>query len=142
MLDQRRAAFDPIAVIVISDIADLANFGRMDVAADDSMSAALMRRTRDDFLKARNELHRVLDLLLEVRGNRPIRQTALAAHPIQDTVELEQQSVGIVAEQREPLGVENDAVEFVAVQHQQTLSIGGLVHRLENQLDTAEVKAD
>ena len=43
MLDQGRAAFDPIAVVGIKDIADLAHLGVMDVAADDAVEAAAAR---------------------------------------------------------------------------------------------------
>ena len=61
MLDQRGAAFDPIAVVVISDIADLADLGGMDMAADDPVDAARPRRMRHHLLEARDEGDRILD---------------------------------------------------------------------------------
>src|SRR3546814_5953288 len=42
-LDQRGAALHPIAVVVIGDIPELSDLGRMDVPADDSVDAPLSR---------------------------------------------------------------------------------------------------
>src|SRR5262245_38117548 len=41
MLDEGGAAFDPVAVIEVVDIADHAVVGRVDMAADDALRAAL-----------------------------------------------------------------------------------------------------
>src|SRR5205823_4052611 len=116
VLDERGAALHPVAVVIVSYIPNLPDFRRMDVAADNALRAALVGRMRDHFLEARDELDRVLDLLLEVSSERPIRQPALAADPVEDAVELKQQRVGIVAQEGEPLGVEHHAVEFVTVE--------------------------
>ncbi len=40
MLDQRRAALDPVAVVAVKHAADVADLGMMDVAADDAVDAA------------------------------------------------------------------------------------------------------
>ena len=52
MLDQRGAAFDPVAVVVICDAVDLAHFGGVDMPADHAVDAARAGRLRDDFLEA------------------------------------------------------------------------------------------
>ena len=47
----------------------------------------------------------------------------------------------MVAKEGEPSRIEDDAVEFVAMDDQQTASIGGLVNSLGFQLDAAEVQS-
>ena len=64
MFDQSRAAFDPIAVIIIFDASNIAHFGRVDMAAYDAFDAALSCRLGDEFFKTANELDRVFDLML------------------------------------------------------------------------------
>ena len=52
MLDQRGAALHPVAVVVVGDFADLPDLGRMNVAANDAVGAALVGRMGDSFLEA------------------------------------------------------------------------------------------
>jgi hypothetical protein len=40
MFDKSRAAFNPIAIVAVQNPADRADFGPMDVAADDAVSVA------------------------------------------------------------------------------------------------------
>jgi hypothetical protein len=114
----------------------------MDVSADDSVGAALLGRMGDHVLEAGDELDGVLHLLLEVRRQRPIRQAALAPDPVEHPVELQQQDVCAVAKEGEPFGIEHDAVELVAVDHQQCPAVGGLVDRLVGKFDAAEIEPD
>src|SRR5690242_2694932 len=74
--------------------------------------------------------------------NRPVRQPALSADPVQYAVKLQEQRVGTVPEEREPLRVEDHAVELVPMKDQELSSVGGLVDRLVDELDAAEVEAD
>src|SRR5689334_19597162 len=97
------------------------------MAADDAIGAALVRRCGNDFLETRNELDRVFHLLLEMAGERPIGQSALAADPVQHAIELEEKRVCTVAEEGEPLGVEHDPVELIAVKDEKLASVGRLM---------------
>ena len=64
MLDQGRAAFDPVAVVAVEDAADLADLGLVDVAADHAVDAAPPRLVGDRVLEVVDELDRVLDARL------------------------------------------------------------------------------
>ena len=74
MLDQSGAAFHPVAVIIIDELAEAARLGGVDMAADDAVDLQPGRLVRDRFLEAGDELDRVLDLVLGVLGQRPVRQ--------------------------------------------------------------------
>src|SRR6476469_5912553 len=65
MLNQRRAALHPVAVVVVSNVADHADLGGMDVTADDAVRALLGRRMGNGMLEAGDELDGVLDALLK-----------------------------------------------------------------------------
>src|SRR3546814_2558356 len=47
MFDQSGAAFHPVAVIIVSDVAELPRLSGMDVSADDAVHALYMCRARD-----------------------------------------------------------------------------------------------
>ena len=74
MLDQGRAALHPVAVVVIGDLAQLADLGAVDMAADDAVGAALMGGVGDHLLEAGDELDGVLDPPLDMLAERPIGQ--------------------------------------------------------------------
>ena len=77
-----------------------------------------------------DELHGVLDLVLEKGRERPVAEPELAARPVEGGVDAQRRVVGPVAQDREPLGVAHDAVELIAVDHQQLLAVGLDVDRL------------
>ena len=78
MLDQRGAAFDPVAVVAIQHAAEIADLGVMDMAADDAVEAAAARLIGQRIGKRANILHGVLDPELQVGRQRPI---LVAEHP-------------------------------------------------------------
>jgi len=141
MFDQGGATLDPVSIIVISDVPEPADFGGMDVAADHAIDVALGGRTGDHFLEAGDERDRILDALLHMGGERPIRQAEAPPHEIHNAVGLEQEFVSAVPKEGEPLGIKHDAVELVAVQHQQAAAVRGLVHHLARNRDVAEGEA-
>ena len=51
MLDQRRAALHPVAVVAVEDAVDVADLGLMDVAADHAVDAAPARLAGDRVLE-------------------------------------------------------------------------------------------
>ena len=52
--DERRQAFDPVAVVAVEDAVDVANLGLVDVAADDAVETAAARLARERLLEARD----------------------------------------------------------------------------------------
>ena len=102
ILDQRGAALHPVAVVAVEDAVDVADLGVMDVAADHAVDAAPARLAGDGVLEVGDELHRVLDLVLEVGRERPVVQPELAARPVERGVEAQRRGVGPVAQDREP----------------------------------------
>jgi hypothetical protein len=92
VLHQRGAAFDPVAVVAVVDGADLAHLGRVDMAADDAVGAVPRGLPDQRVLEVRDELHRRLDLALEQRRQRPVRQTEKPAHPVHQLVEVDRRS--------------------------------------------------
>ena len=130
ILDQRRAAFDPVAVVAVEDAVDVADLGVVDVAADHAIDAAPARLVGHGVLVVGDELHGVLDLVLQERRQRPVGQAEPAAAPVEPGVEAQRRAVGPVAQDGEPARVADDAVELVAVDHQQLAAVRRLVDRL------------
>jgi len=93
-LDERRQAFHPIAVVAVQDTVDIANLSLVDVAADDPIAAAAARFVGHHVLELRDEVHRVLDLMLEVLRERPVVETEAAARPIEPAVEQQDERAG------------------------------------------------
>src|SRR3546814_9724871 len=87
MLDERGAPFDPVAVIIISDVTEASRLGGVDMAADDTVHPQPRRFVRDRLLEARYEGDRVLHLAFGVLRQRPVRQTEPLAHGGDDDVE-------------------------------------------------------
>src|ERR1700743_588446 len=98
MLDQRGAAFDPVAVVAVGDAVDLADVGVVDVAADgavDMMTASLLGQHG---FECTDELDRVLNLVLEIGRQRPIRQVQLAPDRVEPDIDHDLGNIGIVAD--------------------------------------------
>ena len=142
IFDKGAAAFNPVSIVKVEDVADLAHFGVVDVAAHHAVDAALGGGTRHDLLVARDIFDRVLDGALQVGRQRPVGQAERAADRVQPVVELERQRIGTVADMGEPLGAADDAVELVAMDDQQAQAVGGFVDRLERDLDAGDAAAD
>ena len=124
ILDQRGAALDPVAVVAVEDAVDGADLGVMDVAAHHAVDAAAARFARHRVLVVVDELHGVLDLVLQVGRQRPVGQAELAAAPVEGRVDAQRRGVGPVAQDGEPARVAHDAVELVAVDDQELAAVG------------------
>src|SRR3546814_8221880 len=72
----------------------------MDVSADDAVHALYMCRARDRLFVVRDELDRVLHLVLGVLRQRPVGQVKTASDIVHDHIQLQEQFVGCVAEER------------------------------------------
>jgi hypothetical protein len=64
LFNQRRAAFDPIPVIAVQNAVDLANFGMVDMTADDAVRLPLLGLVGNGLFEATDEFNRVLHLVL------------------------------------------------------------------------------
>src|SRR3546814_7569220 len=66
MFDKGGATLHPIAVIVIGDVAELPDFGGMNVPADDPIHVTLGGGVRDRLFKAADIFDRILHPLLQI----------------------------------------------------------------------------
>lgn len=66
MLDQRGAAFDPVAIIAVDDAIDCTDVGGMDVAADNAIGAPALGLGDNGNLIVADVFDRVLDLVFDV----------------------------------------------------------------------------
>ena len=139
MLDQRRQALDPVAVVRVQHAVDVAQFGVVDVAADHALQPTLACLARHRGLEVADVAHRALHLQLQIFRQAPVRQPHARAQRVQVSVELQRELVQRVAEVREPLRTLNHAVEQVAVDHPEPAAVGGLVNPFIGDLDAAEV---
>ena len=143
MLDQRVAAFHPVAVVPVFDgpavMLEHPELGGVDVAAHHPVDPALASRAGDDFLVLADELDRVLDLVLGRLGERPVRLAQPAPHRVHDEAELHDLVVGMVADEGEPAVRKHHRVKLVAVQHHQPPPVRGVVEGRAADFDPAEV---
>ena len=65
MLDKRGAALHPVPIVAVQDTTDLADFRVMNVAADHPVQAATAGLVSDGIGEGADELHGVLDAVLE-----------------------------------------------------------------------------
>ncbi|MNH11293.1 hypothetical protein D3C79_708020 [compost metagenome] len=79
-----------------------------------------------------------LDLVLEVRRQRPVAIAITGAPMVEPAVEGQGEFVGGIAEKSQPAVVTGDYIELVAVNHQQAPAIGGQVLGLIDQADIAQ----
>ena len=138
IFDKGAAAFNPVSVVQVEDIADPADFGMMDVTADHAIDAAPGGLVGDDLLEAGNVLGGVLDLVLQPGRQRPVGQAHTLSDRKQKRVGAQHQGIGAVAQMGQPLGIGDDAVETVAVQHQIAPAVGAFMDGFIDDLDAAE----
>ena len=139
VLDQRAAAFDPVAVVAVQRAVDVADFGVVDVAAHHAVIAAPARLGGHGAFKVADVVHRLLHLVLQVARQRPVRQAQARAKAVEVAVELEHHLVRVVAHIGQPLGVLDHAVEVVAMRDPQAPAVHGDVHAVFHHVDAAEV---
>src|SRR3546814_1465875 len=82
--------FRSVAVIIVSDVAELPRLSGMDVSADDAVHALYMCRARDRLFVVRDELDRVLHLVLGVLRQRPVGQVKTASDIVHDHIQLQE----------------------------------------------------
>ena len=138
VLHEGGAAFHPVPVVAVQDAVDVFDHGMMDVAADDPVGVVFAGQARDGAFVIVDERNRVLDLVLEVFRQGPVGQAKPPADGVEPIVQHQGGAVGVIAQDREPLGVDHHAVALVAVNDQEPLAVGGLVERVPADLNLAE----
>ena len=137
-LGDRRAAFDPIAGVDIDDFADLAHGGVVNMAADHPLGAVTARLLSERRFELADIVHRALDPVLEIGRERPVGHAQPAANGVEMGVGPQRKRVAPIAEQREPFGVADDDVEFIAVHDEIAAPVGSLMDRLALDGDAPE----
>jgi hypothetical protein len=122
VLDERRTCLDPITGVEVADLPDHAHLRVMDMAADDAVQTAAPSFLRHVKFEAIDEPCGTFHLPQRC-GQRPIWVAKAAPPPFEPTVSNERQGVGMVAKLCEKLGVEDNAVEDVAMDHRHLLAI-------------------
>ena len=110
----------------------------MNMAADDAVDAAAPCLGHHRLLVVADVLDGVLDLVLQVGRQRPVGKAQAAPRLVEPQVGRQRGVVGSVADECQPLGVLDDAVELVAVQHQEAPAVGGDMDRFRQHDDAAE----
>src|SRR5262249_10160139 len=134
VLDESRAAFDPVTCVVVRDPVHDGDLRGVDVPADYAAATGLGRVAGDHFLEVADVVGGLLDLALDGRAEGPVTKAEAPPHRIQDGVDPEEQVVADVPQDGEPAGVQDHRVELVAVDDQQAAVIGGDVDEFVRQL--------
>ena len=141
MFDQRGTTFDPITVVAIENPVMVLDSGMVDMPADDTVHAAFAGLIHHQLFKATDVFDGVFDLVLQERRHRPVAEAQRTAAQVEPAVEREQEAVGVVAHERQPLGVLDHGIELVAVQNEKALAVGGDVDNLVDHGHVAEAVA-
>src|SRR5262249_52903697 len=139
VLDDGRAAVHPVATVDVHDAVDALDGGRVDMPANHAVQPAVLYAAHDAFLEVRDEAHGGLHLVLCIARERPIAgDSERSSHPGQNHVEADEESIGLIAEYREPLVVFGHDIELVTVQQKVAAAVGSGVDVLTMHGDVAE----
>src|SRR3546814_18721491 len=116
MFDKGGATLHPIAVIVIGDVAELPDFGGMNVPADDPIHVTLGGGVRDRLFKAADIFDRILHPLLQIGGKGPLGQADEATHAVENDVSLQQQLICAFAEEGKTASIQHNHLEKYATE--------------------------
>ena len=123
MLDKRRAAFDPVSVVIIGYARNFPDFGSVDMAAHNALHTAHTGRSRHNLLVTGDEFNGILDLVLGHLGKRPIGQVEPLTDAIDDEIQAEKRSVCSIAQKGEPTVRKHDGIEFIAMKDKEATAI-------------------
>src|SRR5437870_12877829 len=124
-LNECRAALDPIAAVIICDVAEFADGCAMDVAAEDGIHMVAFRIMRHSSFEFANKAHCVLHTPLGISAERPVSETEAAPDKVNKRIEREQKLVAKIAREREPFHVLHHGIEFVTMDHQNSFPASG-----------------
>ena len=135
---ERGAAFDPVPVVAIDHARDVLDLGMVDVPADHPVEATRTGFACKCVLEIADEAGGVLHLQLQIGRERPVRHPQTAARGVERVVERKRKLIGAVAQIGEPFGVSDDAIEQIAMDHQQLASVCRPMHDFGLEFDTAK----
>src|SRR5262245_40726194 len=136
-----RAAFDPVATIDVAQTVVVMHGGRVDVSADYAVGLMVSGLGGKSFLEGADIIDRVLDFKLGPFRKRPIRCTEHASERVEDSIGRQGKLVGLVAKKREPARLRHNKVEDIAMDHEITAAVDGLVDGVFHDFDSPEMRA-
>ena len=89
-------------------------------------------------LEVADVLYGLLDLVLEESGERPVGKPQFPAGKVNRDVRLQQPVVQPASQKRHCLGAAYHAVEFVAVEHEESFAVGVDVDGFPDHLDVSQ----
>ena len=95
--NQGRTGFDPVATVIISDVAELVNRRAVNVPAEHRVHSISLGVMDDSLLKFSDETDSVFDPLFGVGAERPVAETEPPAEKIDRRIEREQKLVAEIA---------------------------------------------
>ncbi|MBA7680558.1 hypothetical protein ES703_88878 [subsurface metagenome] len=141
MLDQRGAAFHPVAAVHVADAMLVVDRGVVDVAADHALAAMAPRLAGERRFERADVIHRLLHLELRPLRQRPVGHTEHAAEEVDEAIHLDREVIGLVAEMGEPARILHHEVEDIAVDHEVALAVDAGMDGVLHHIDTAEMRA-
>ena len=128
VLDHGRAAFNPIATVVVGRAVDFADRSGMDVAAEHTVHIVILRIAHDGLLEFPNEADDIFDLGFDIGAERPVAKAGEAADEINDSIAAHEQDIADVAQVSEPAHVLHNGIEFVSVHDEQSAAVRRFVN--------------
>ena len=142
VLDHGRAAFHPIATIVIGRSVNLADRCGMDVPAEDAIHLVVLRIADDGLLEFSDKADDIFDFGFHVCAQRPVSETGKATNQIHGPITPHQQDITDVSQVREPAHILDDGVEFMAVHNEQSSAVGRFVNRIFLECDARVISVE
>ena len=139
MLDQRRAALDPVAAVVISGRINIADHGNVDVPANNPLDFRIICKTHDALLEFADVIDCAFDFPFRVSAERPVTEAKAATDEIDGRIQLQQKLIADIPDMGEPLRALDDGIEFMAVDDEQAATVGGGVNGAGLDGDVAEI---
>jgi hypothetical protein len=139
MLDDRGAAFNPVARVDVGDPVEIAQRRVVDVAADHAVAFQALGFLGQRLLEMADEADGILDLELGPGRERPVGQAEAPAHHVEPGVDAERGDIGPVAQKGQPFGMAHHHVEGISMHDEVALAVRCDMHGLLHHLDAAEV---
>src|SRR6266567_8035790 len=105
MLDQGRTGLDPIAAVVIGDIAEFMDGGAVDVSTKNAVHPIPFRVFDHCRLELPDKANRIFDPLFDVGAEGPVTKAEASTEEIDRRIEREKELVSGIAEESKPLHI-------------------------------------
>jgi hypothetical protein len=121
---QRGAALDPVAVVAVHGLAIAFDLGVVDVAAHEAVDPAPFHFVHAGLLEDIDMAGGPFYATLQPTGQRPIGQPHSLAEMVDPAAHVQQQVIGLVADQSGKPAAFHHVVELVTVHQQQASAVG------------------